>query len=33
VIEDDYKVEVTDADMDKITTVQDAVDFVTERQS
>jgi acyl carrier protein len=33
VIEDEYGIEVTDTDMDKITTVQDAVDFVTERQS
>jgi acyl carrier protein len=33
VIEDEYGIEVTDADMDKIATVQDAVDFVTERQS
>jgi acyl carrier protein len=33
VIEDEYGIEVTDADMDKITTVQDAVDFVTARQS
>jgi acyl carrier protein len=32
VIEDDYKIEVTDADMDKIATVQDVVDFVAERQ-
>ena len=33
VIEDEYGIEVTDTDMDKITTVQDAVDVVTERQS
>jgi len=33
VIEDEYGIEVTDADMDKITTVQDVVDFVAERQS
>ncbi|HEY6654261.1 MAG TPA: acyl carrier protein [Solirubrobacterales bacterium] len=33
VIEDEYKIEVTDADMDKIATVQDVVDFVAERQS
>jgi acyl carrier protein len=33
VIEDEYGIEVTDADMDKIKTVQDAVDFVAERQS
>ena len=32
VIEDEYGIEVTDADMDKITTVQDVVDFVTARQ-
>ena len=32
-IEDEYGIEVTDADMDKIKTVQDAVDFVAERQS
>ncbi len=31
-LEDEYGVEVTDADMDKIETVQDVVDFVTERQ-
>ncbi|MFL5870589.1 MAG: acyl carrier protein [Solirubrobacterales bacterium] len=33
VIEEEYKIEVTDADMDKIATVQDVVDFVAERQS
>ena len=33
VIEDEYKIEVTDADMDKIATVQDVVDFVAARQS
>jgi acyl carrier protein len=33
VIEDEYEIEVTDADMDKIETVQDVVDFVAERQS
>ena len=33
VIEDEYGIEVTDADMDKITTVQDVVDFVAARQS
>jgi acyl carrier protein len=33
VIDDEYKIEVTDADMDKIATVQDVVDFVAERQS
>jgi acyl carrier protein len=32
VIEDEYGIEVTDADMDKIATVQDVVDFVAERQ-
>ena len=32
VIEDEYKIEVTDADMDKIATVQDVVDFVAQRQ-
>lgn len=33
VIEDEYGIEVTDADMDKIATVQDVVDFVAARQS
>jgi acyl carrier protein len=33
VIEDEYEIEVTDAEMEKITTVQDVVDFVTARQS
>ena len=33
VIEDEYKIEITDADMDKIETVQDVVDFITARQS
>jgi acyl carrier protein len=33
VIEDEYKIEITDAEMEKITTVQDVVDFVTQRQS
>jgi acyl carrier protein len=33
VVEDEYGIEVTDADMDKIATVQDVVDFVAERQS
>ena len=33
VIEDEYKIEVSDADMDKIATVQDVVDFVAARQS
>jgi acyl carrier protein len=32
VIEDEYKIEITDAEMEKITTVQDVVDFVTQRQ-
>ncbi len=33
VIEDEYGVEITDGDMDKIETVQDVVAFVTERQA
>jgi acyl carrier protein len=33
VIEDEYGIEVADADMDKIETVQDVVDFVAKRQS
>jgi acyl carrier protein len=33
VIEDEYEIEITDADMDKIKTVQDVVDFITARQS
>ena len=33
VIEDEYGIEVNDADMDKIETVQDVVDFVGARQS
>ena len=33
VVEDEYGIEITDADMDKIETVQDVVDFVTARQS
>jgi acyl carrier protein len=33
VIEDEYGIEVSDADMDGIKTVQDAVTYVTERQS
>jgi acyl carrier protein len=33
VIEDEYKIEITDAEMEKITTVQDVVDFVAQRQS
>jgi acyl carrier protein len=32
VIEDDYGIEVSDADMDKIETVADVVAYVTERQ-
>ena len=32
VIEDEYKIEITDAEMEKITTVQDVVDFVAQRQ-
>jgi acyl carrier protein len=32
VIEDEYGIEVNDSDMDQITTVQEAVAFVTERQ-
>jgi acyl carrier protein len=32
VIEDEYKIEITDKDMDEIKTVQDVVDFVTARQ-
>jgi acyl carrier protein len=32
VVEDEYGIEITDADMDKIETVQDVVDFVTARQ-
>jgi acyl carrier protein len=32
VIEDEYKIEITDSEMEKITTVQDVVDFVTQRQ-
>jgi acyl carrier protein len=33
VIEDEYGIEVNDSDMDRIKTVQEAVNFVTERQS
>jgi acyl carrier protein len=33
VIEDEYEIEITDADMDKIETVQDVVDFIAARQS
>ena len=32
-IEDEYGIEVTDSDMDKIVTVQDVVEFVSARQS
>jgi acyl carrier protein len=32
VIEDEYKIEISDAEMEKITTVQDVVDFVAQRQ-
>jgi acyl carrier protein len=32
VIEDEYGIEVNDSDMDQITTVQEAVAYVTERQ-
>jgi acyl carrier protein len=33
VIEDEYSIEITDAEMEKITTVQDVVEFVSARQS
>ena len=33
VIEDEYGIEITDADMDGIATVQDVVDFVAARQA
>ena len=33
VIEDEYKIEISDAEMEKIETVQDVVDFVAQRQS
>jgi acyl carrier protein len=33
VIEDEYEIEITDADMDKIETVQDVVELITARQS
>jgi acyl carrier protein len=33
VIEDEYKIEISDAEMENITTVQDVVDFVAQRQS
>ena len=33
VVEDEYGIEITDADMDKIQTVQDVIDFVAARQS
>ena len=32
VIEDEYSIEISDSEMEKITTVQDVVDFVTQRQ-
>ena len=32
VIEDEYKIEISDAEMERITTVQDVVDFVAQRQ-
>jgi acyl carrier protein len=32
VIVDEYKIEISDAEMEKITTVQDVVDFVAQRQ-
>ena len=32
VIEDEYKIEISDAEMEKITTVQDVVDIVAQRQ-
>ena len=32
VIEDEYKIEISDAEMEKIATVQDVVDFVAQRQ-
>jgi acyl carrier protein len=32
VIEDEYGIEITDADMDEIATVKDVVEFVSERQ-
>ena len=32
VIEDEYKIEISDAEMEKITTVHDVVDFVAQRQ-
>jgi acyl carrier protein len=33
VIEDEYKIEISDAEMEKIETVQDVVDFVAQRQT
>jgi acyl carrier protein len=33
VIEDEYSIEISDAEMEKITTVQDVVEFVSARQS
>jgi acyl carrier protein len=32
VVEDEYSIEISDAEMEKIATVQDVVDFVTQRQ-
>jgi acyl carrier protein len=32
VVEDEYGVEITDADMDRIATVQDVVELIAERQ-
>jgi acyl carrier protein len=32
VIEDEYEIEVSDAEMEKIETVQDVVEFVTARK-
>jgi acyl carrier protein len=33
VIEDEYSIEISDAEMEKITTVQDVVEFVSSHQS
>jgi acyl carrier protein len=33
VIEDEYSIEISDAEMEKIVTVQDVVEFVSARQS
>ena len=32
VVEDEYSIEISDAEMEKIATVQDVVDFVTQRR-